>query len=378
MSVKRRKSKDLLYKWRHELRLKKGLAFPEQGKEALTDQIATQLLSTPTPISEHNWPEDTTPVVSVCCITYNHRNFILDCLNGFLIQETSFPVEILIHDDASTDQTAAIIREYQKKYPNVIKAICQEENQWSKGVRPNAEFNLPRARGKYIAICEGDDYWTDPLKLQKQVDVLDRDPTFGLTFCNLKVIYDDSGQPPHNAYQEVAHLPKGNRLRIFAHPNERTSFADLIKGNYVHTPGVLFRNWVREEGVPDYMAKVSIGDWPLHLFTATKGDLHYCREVMGVYQVHRNGVWSQRNRFEQGLLSLGQYPPLIRSLVFDEMTKSYWLSHAQKNLLRCLKLAPGNRERLNLMLGDGLSIIKLTVFSLLRSFASWFRKKFCA
>lgn len=336
------------------------------------NQNTMQRLPAPIPISEQEWPEDTPPLLSVCCITYNHENLIQDCLNGFLIQETSFPIEILVHDDASTDQTANIVRAYEKRYPNVIKAICQVENQWSKGVRPIVEFNLRRAKGKYIALCEGDDYWTDTLKLQKQVDVLEREPTYALTFCNLNVFYDDSGQPPHRAYQQAACPPSDGKLRVFAHPNERTSFADLMKGNYVHTPGVLFRNWVREEGIPDYMAKVTIGDWPLHLFTATKGDLHYSREVMGSYRVHSGGVWSRRSRFEQGRLSIGQYPPLIRSRVFDEVTKAYWLRFARKNLLHLLKLAPNNRERLNLILGDGLSIAKLTIFSLFRSLATRF------
>ena len=112
-------------------------------------------------------------LVSICCITYNHAPFIRQCLNGFVMQKTKFPFEILIHDDASTDGTQEIIREYEQKYPDIIKPIYQAENQYSKGIKINLTYNLPRAKGKYIAFCEGDDYWTAPDKLQKQVDFLE-------------------------------------------------------------------------------------------------------------------------------------------------------------------------------------------------------------
>jgi len=104
-------------------------------------------------------------VVSISCITYNHAPYIRQCLDGFVMQKTTFPFEILIHDDASTYGTPDIIREYEAKYPGLIKPIYQTENQHSKGVKISQTFNWPRARGKDIALCEGDDYWTDPYKL---------------------------------------------------------------------------------------------------------------------------------------------------------------------------------------------------------------------
>ena len=112
-------------------------------------------------------------LVSICCITYNHEKYIRDAIEGFLMQKTDFPFEVLIHDDASTDGTADIIREYETKYPDIIKPIYQTENQYSKGIKISATYNYPRAKGKYIALCEGDDYWIDPYKLQKQVDFLE-------------------------------------------------------------------------------------------------------------------------------------------------------------------------------------------------------------
>lgn len=116
--------------------------------------------------------DENVPLVSVCVITYNHEEYIRQCLDSILMQNVNFPYEILIHDDASPDGTADIIREYEAKYPGVIKPIYQTENQYSQG-KSVEKFNLERARGKYLAFCEGDDYWTDPGKLQKQVDYLE-------------------------------------------------------------------------------------------------------------------------------------------------------------------------------------------------------------
>ena len=116
--------------------------------------------------------------LSISCLTYNHENYIRKTLDGFLMQKTSFDFEVLIHDDASTDGTADIIREYEAKYPNIIKPIYQKENQHSQGVRISNVFQYPRAQGEYIAWCEGDDFWTDENKLQAQVDFLDNNPQY--------------------------------------------------------------------------------------------------------------------------------------------------------------------------------------------------------
>lgn len=123
------------------------------------------------------------PLVSVCCITYNHVPFIRKAIEGFLMQKTDFPIEILIHDDASTDGTTEIIREYETKYPDLIFPIYEEVNQYQNGHAGDIDFfNYKRARGKYIAYCEGDDYWTDPLKLQKQVDFMEANPEYSVCF----------------------------------------------------------------------------------------------------------------------------------------------------------------------------------------------------
>lgn len=121
------------------------------------------------------------PLLTIGCITYNHADYISQCIEGFLMQKTTFPFEIIIHDDASTDGTSEIVKKYADKYPDLIKAIIQTENQYSKGGRIYHRFIHPISRGKYIATCEGDDYWTDPYKLQKQVDFLEANPKY--VFC---------------------------------------------------------------------------------------------------------------------------------------------------------------------------------------------------
>ena len=112
-------------------------------------------------------------MVSICCLTYNHEPYIRDCLEGFVNQKTNFKFEVIIHDDASTDKTADIIREYESKYPDIIKPIYQTENQYSQGIKFGKKYIYPKMRGKYVAFCEGDDYWCDNNKLQKQFDFFD-------------------------------------------------------------------------------------------------------------------------------------------------------------------------------------------------------------
>lgn len=128
-------------------------------------------------------------VVSIQCLTYNHAPYIRQCLEGFVMQKTNFRFEAIVHDDASTDGTQDIIREYEKRYPDIIKPIYQKENQYSKGI-PGRITNIVNAhcKGKYIAICEGDDYWIDPLKLQKQVDVMEKHPECSICFGKVKCV----------------------------------------------------------------------------------------------------------------------------------------------------------------------------------------------
>ena len=133
--------------------------------------------------------------VSIVCNAYNHGKYIKKALDGFLMQKTSFKYEVLIHDDASTDGTAGIIREYQQKYPDIIKPIFQKENQYSQKIRISYRYQFPRADGKYIAICEGDDFWTDENKLQKQFDIMEQHEEVDMCAHAAQCIDAETGEP---------------------------------------------------------------------------------------------------------------------------------------------------------------------------------------
>lgn len=129
-------------------------------------------------------------MVSVVCDVFNHEDYLRECLDGIVMQQTNFAFEILIHDDASTDKSVEIIKEYVDKYPHLFKPIYQKENKFSKGISIWKDIQFPRAKGKYIAICEGDDFWTDPLKLQKQVDFMEANSEYGLCYTDYNRLED--------------------------------------------------------------------------------------------------------------------------------------------------------------------------------------------
>lgn len=127
------------------------------------------------------------PLVVIRSLVYNHEPYLRDCLEGFVMQQTTFPFVAVVHDDCSTDGSAAILREYAEKYPHIIKPVYETENQYSKkdgSLRRVMDEACAKYGAKYYALCEGDDYWTDPHKLQKQVDFMEDHPDYTLTFCN--------------------------------------------------------------------------------------------------------------------------------------------------------------------------------------------------
>lgn len=222
-------------------------------------------------------------LVSISCLTYNHAPFIRDCLEGFLIQKTTFKYEVLIHDDASNDGTKEIIEEYQLKYPDIIFPIYQKENQFSKGYRGfNQKYNYPRSRGKYIALCEGDDYWTDPLKLQKQVDFLEVNSDCSLCFHASKSIRNND--PGDFIIKRPKTIPQTNKFEM--------KDAILGGGGFMATNSMLFH---REHVLsrPEWMDLSPVGDLPLMLLLASKGRIGYIDDVMSVYRIMSSSTsWS--------------------------------------------------------------------------------------
>ncbi len=219
------------------------------------------------------------PKVSILCITYNHAKFIRQALDGFVMQKTNFPFEVIVHDDASTDGTADIVREYAEKYPDIIKPILQTENQWSRGVSIWKAHMWPRIRGEYVALNEGDDYWTDPCKLQKQIDFMDAHPDFSVCFHPVRVIWDDKRSPDY-----IFPTPK------FRFNKTVLELSDLLQHNFIQTNSVVYR-W-RPECAELFPDGILPGDWYLHLLHAQVGKIGFLPDVMSVYRRNAGGIWT--------------------------------------------------------------------------------------
>ena len=220
------------------------------------------------------------PVVSVCCATFNHRQYLQQALDGFLMQQTSFPFEVIVHDDASTDGTADIVREYALRHPSVFRPILQAENQYQRRVRI-VTIMLPQARGKYIALCEGDDYWTDPSKLQRQVDFLEAQRNY--SGCFHPVPYIDAQGTPTG----ITH-PSPTPVAV--------QYVDMCQTNWVQTCSLVFRKEA-VPNLPDWFNKLPLGDWPLCLLLTKWGQLGVIDRPMAHYRVHPGGVWSSTSEF---------------------------------------------------------------------------------
>jgi glycosyltransferase involved in cell wall biosynthesis len=216
--------------------------------------------------------EDLSIKVSVAMITYNHEMYIAQAIEGVLIQRIKFKIELIIGDDCSTDNTSKIVKEYAQKYPETIK---DSYNPLNLGMMGNAIKTLKECKGEYIALCEGDDYWTDPHKLQKQVDFLEANKDFAICHHNMQIIYDDGREP-------ILSNPRNQ--------NQITTIDDLALGNYIYTASCIFRNGLIGE-FPAWFKESQVGDYLLHMLNAQYGKIRYFPEVMGVYRVHKDGAF---------------------------------------------------------------------------------------
>lgn len=218
------------------------------------------------------------PLVSVCMLTYNHEKYIRQTLDSVLMQETDFPIEILVHDDASPDGTADILREYWAKYPDILKPIFQKENQWRKlGWGVLKEFVYPKARGKYVAMCEGDDYWTDPKKLARQVAYLEARPACSATFHAVNWVCDGE-------------IVKADQR----FPGERDVGVDEVigeGGDFIATSSLVYRAEYAMD-FPHWRDRVFVGDYPLQALLALRGPVHYFPEFMGAYRTGHAESWT--------------------------------------------------------------------------------------
>lgn len=224
--------------------------------------------------------------VSVLIITYNHEKYIAQAIDSVLMQDVNFPYEIVIGEDSSTDRTAEIVLEQQKKCPDRVRvmrpelAVSERERALGLGGKTNFIQCLEACRGEYVALLDGDDYWTSPHKLQKQVEFLESHPECAICFHNVEAFYEDqSGAPSKQC------------------PPEQQTFStleDLIKGMAMPTCSVMFRRGLFEK-LPGWFDESKVGDSVLHILNAQFGSAGYLNEVMAAYRVHGSGSWSGSN-----------------------------------------------------------------------------------
>lgn len=228
-----------------------------------------------------NWKGDiSTPIVSVCCITYNHEPYIEDALEGFLIQETNFPFEIIIHDDASSDKTAYIIQEYAVKYPNLIKLVLQINNQYKQKKFGFIDDVFNKCIGKYIALCEGDDYWIDSKKLTKQLTILENNKKLS---TSVHRVHHRINNDIKNEYYDI---PKNTEL----------SQKEIILKHYIPTCSVFIKSKVVKNHP---IGRFIVADIPLSIIASKEGNIFFSEEIMGVYRKNPNSITHNKEHLKK-------------------------------------------------------------------------------
>lgn len=243
--------------------------------------------------------------VSCHVITYNHVNYIQKCIDGILMQKTDFDFEIIIGDDVSTDGTREIVKEYATRYPDLIKLNLRQKRGTGIPGKENFVSTLEMCTGEYISLCDGDDYWTDPLKLQKQVGFLEENRDYSTIFHKVREI-DLSGIPTDN---------------ILDNPEVEKTYTleDLANGNFIHTPSVVFRR--NFEKLPSWFVYAPVGDYPLHMLNAQYGLIKYLPEEMASYRIGA-GIWSSQNRIYQFVNTMFTLKFLIFNFLDKENIKA--------------------------------------------------------
>ncbi len=261
---------------------------------------------------------DSKPLVCILTITYNHEPYIHDALEGFVMQKTDFPFVAIVHDDASTDGTAAIIREYAEKYPDIIKPILETENQYSKhdGSLGRIMQNAARASGaKYIALCEGDDYWTDPLKLQKQVDFLETHPDYSMCFTEAIEFWQNGGYP--------------NKLLIEECEDRDIEPLELLEGMRIPTASVIYKSNVLNSDIYHKCSKIrrpAFGDLQLFLCCGKTGKIKFIRDCTTTYRRLPTGAAMQ--------LSQNQWPHLRTRIAVAKIFGKEYIRSEKKRIAK--------------------------------------------
>ncbi len=213
--------------------------------------------------------------VSVLMVTYNHEKYIRQAVESALVQETDFEYEIVIGEDCSTDGTPAAIQQLDREYSGRLRLLLRDSNL---GMMRNFADTLASCTGEYVAFLEGDDYWTDRSKLQKQIDFLDAHPESSMCCHSVVCLYEDGSQPTYRCPENVKPI---------------STLEDLLDGNFIQTCSVVFRRNLIPE-LPEWFFSLDLGDWPLCCLLAKSGSIAFLDEVMAVYRLHSSGVWSSK------------------------------------------------------------------------------------
>jgi glycosyltransferase involved in cell wall biosynthesis len=226
-----------------------------------------------------NWKRNG-PVVSVTIITYNHGNFIEAAIRGALAQITDFPIEIIIYDDASTDNSQDIIKQYACLYPKIINSLLQQDNQWQKyGINGTVAIAWTNAKGNYISWLEGDDYWTDPLKLQKQLDFLESHEEYSACFTNAILLNEiEQTSSTYVTFLEEGEVELDKIIRI---------------GGYIYpTASLVFRRDILDNDIFKRLPRELSGDTSLIIAAAIQGKVFFLDQITTVYRRWQGGIYS--------------------------------------------------------------------------------------
>jgi glycosyltransferase involved in cell wall biosynthesis len=273
--------------------------------------------------------------LSVLIMTYNHAKFIAKAIDSALMQETSFNYEIIISEDCSTDGTREIVKEYKRKFPDRIRVLLSEKNLHSNAV---VARGIHDARGEYIALLDGDDYWLSPDKLQKQADFLDHHMDCSMCFHNAKAFNEENKEDEWN----------------WTSPDQKefSTLEDLWRGNFIATCSTMFRNNLFEKIPQWYDSFFPITDWPLYILIAEHGKIGYVNEVLGAYRLHAGGLYSPYSVKQKLKKTLDfyrrinqylnyKYNKVIKtaiSIYFYEWTEEYYKRREFKNAMDCFKI----------------------------------------
>lgn len=221
--------------------------------------------------------------VSVALIAYNHEKYIAQAIESVLMQKVNFDYEIIIGEDCSIDSPRDIVIDFHRRYPDKIRLILPQENLGLGGKKMYVE-TIQACRGQYVALLDGDDYWTCPDKLQKQVEFLDSHPECAICFHNVQKVYEEGNRKPQNQNP--------------ANQKEISNFEDLVQWDFIATCSTMYRRGL-VDAIPDWFYTLLCGDWILHILNAQYGSIGYINQVMGVYRIHGGGLWSSLTKIQQ-------------------------------------------------------------------------------